>query len=649
MPLVIRCSWIVFLGVLLGVVPPEAAAQAFTFTMVEADLPAFSHGAHAWADLDGDGDFDVVVAGNAEDALPFGPTTLIALTGQEVASVPGNPITRRLEFDARPVPTPVWLPAVDWADYDGDGDLDFVLAGTSRTGATFDAGGAFDALARLYRNDGGGAFTEVDPGLGGVYSASAAWGDVDNDGDPDLLLAGNGPDEAPATILYRNDGGAFTAAEVAFQPVAFGDAAWGDYDGDGDLDLALSGARGDGRFVTRLYRNDSPGGPRLDIVFTEIDAGLPGLAFSSLDWGDYDGDGDLDLALSGGRLGLPGFVEGVAHVYRNDGGTFSRLPDPLQGVFYSSTQWGDYDADGDLDLLMAGAPALLGPRVTRVYRNDAGDGAGGAFTYNIALAGVYAAAARWGDYDGDGDLDLLTTGLDFALSPLTRLYRNDTRLVNTPPAPPSGLRASVQRSAATLAWDAATDDHTAAPALTYNLRVGTASGAADVVAPLAAPSGRRLVARRGNVDHNLGWTLYGLPAGTYFWSVQAVDAGFLGSAFAAEGTFTIGSGTSEDVGTDAEASVLPTEVALHPGFPNPFRDRVTVRYDLPEAGPATLSVYNLLGAEVARLLDGVQPAGRLHVAWDGRDDAGRRLGAGVYFVRLRAGAALRTQKLILLK
>ncbi len=90
-----------------------------------------------------------------------------------------------------------------------------------------------------------------------------------------------------------------------------------------------------------------------------------------------------------------------------------------------------------------------------------------------------------------------------------------------------------------LSWAASSDSETPSAGLTYALRVGTASGGVDVASPVAASDGQRRNALIGNQGSGTSWILRNLEAGTYFWSVQAVDHGFMGSGFSTEGMFTV--------------------------------------------------------------------------------------------------------------
>ena len=89
--------------------------------------------------------------------------------------------------------------------------------------------------------------------------------------------------------------------------------------------------------------------------------------------------------------------------------------------------------------------------------------------------------------------------------------------------------------------------------------------------------------------------------------------------------------------------------ALGQNLPNPFNSQTTIRYSLPAAAAVELSVYNLAGQKLVRLVAGQRAAGNYRVDWDGRDGGGRLLASGVYLYRLRAGDQVLERKLMLLK
>jgi hypothetical protein len=308
----------------------------------------------------------------------------------------------------------------------------------------------------------------------------------------------------------------------------YSSVAWGDYDNDGDLDLLLSGSA-DTAPISCVYRNDGGG------VFTDIGAGLTGVDGGSVAWGDFDNDGDLDILLAG-----QGSTQPIGRVYRNDGGgVFSNINAGLTPVSVSSGAWGDYDNDGDLDILLTGVDVANWVDVSRVYRNDGG----GAFTdLQAGLQGVEQGSVAWGDCDNDGALDILLTGWDRYGSGerfVARIYRSDGAPANTPPTAPSGLVAQVAGDAATFGWNASTDAQTPAAGLGYNLRVGTTPGGNEITSAMAnTVSGHRRVAQLGNAQKRTSWTVR-LPESlsTLYWSVQAVDGAYAGSAFAPEQTW----------------------------------------------------------------------------------------------------------------
>jgi len=202
-------------------------------------------------------------------------------------------------------------------------------------------------------------FTNINANLPGLDSSELAWGDYDNDGDLDLVFAGYSTTTGYITRIGRNNGGGFSEVVAGLPGVTNAALAWGDYDRDGDLDLALNGYSSGGALL-QIRRNDGGG-------FSDINAGLPGRESAMLAWGDYDKDGDLDLAF-GGNDG----AAGPAQVRRNDGGgVFTDIGASLPMACNGALAWGDYDNDGDLDLALAGQSASTD--IAQIHRNDGGD------------------------------------------------------------------------------------------------------------------------------------------------------------------------------------------------------------------------------------------------------------------------------------
>lgn len=101
--------------------------------------------------------------------------------------------------------------------------------------------------------------------------------------------------------------------------------------------------------------------------------------------------------------------------------------------------------------------------------------------------------------------------------------------------------------------------------------------------------------------------------------------------------------------TAVEEHELPFSFSLEQNFPNPFNSGTMIGFTLPDRGAATLTIYNLLGQRVAKLVEGEGHAGVHSIHWDGRDDRGRDVAAGVYLYRLKSATHVQTRKLVLLR
>ncbi|MCC7262262.1 MAG: Ig-like domain-containing protein [Candidatus Latescibacteria bacterium] len=482
--------------------------------------------------------------------------------------------------------------AMSWGDFDQDGDQDLAMMGQNRSGK---------AQTLLYENSAGTLQLRQDVELFGLRNGDVAWGDYDNDGDLDLLITGEDIFENRYTLLYRAVPGAtgYTLEPVessnesvkSFPKLSRSEADWGDYDNDGDLDLALMGQAllPDGRrpSLTQVFRNDGHGG------FSEAGFELIGLNNGELAWADYDNDGDLDLALNGSDSERTRQFR----LYRNDGNTLIDSGLQLPGLESSDLAWGDFDQDGDADLVAGGIGE--GGVSTVLYENQAGQLVARS---DIVLPGIQGGDLVWGDYDndqdldlviagnngqapilkvyentiglpapesafvearlpvlqgvdfcavaladieGDGDLDLVSTGRDSTFAPSAVVNDNLTAQAfnaNRAPAVPTGVAAIDTADTVVLSWNAATDEFDPPPSsLSYNLRVGTAPGQGEVL----SGSGALAAANAGQV---LAHRLQGLASGTYYWSVQTIDAGLARSEWTTPQEFVIDTVAPQVVG-----------------------------------------------------------------------------------------------------
>ena len=203
-------------------------------------------------------------------------------------------------------------------------------------------------------------------------------------------------------------------------------SASGDINGDGKLDIVLTGSDGSG-FKTWIYLNDGNGGFTLS-GNTGINTGM---IWSSIDLGDYDVDGDLDLVMQGWEP-LNGVNVQSDYVFQNNGhGVFTKVA-TITGLSNGNIQFGDYDNDGKMDIIQTGWSASKVTGVTTIYHNDGNN----IFTpiSTSQIPGIADGQAKWSDLDNDGKLDIVIEGWN-----ATKIYKGNgaggfTEIPNTLPA-----------------------------------------------------------------------------------------------------------------------------------------------------------------------------------------------------------------------
>jgi gliding motility-associated-like protein len=290
-----------------------------------------------------------------------------------------------------------------FGDVDSDGDEDLLITGLTPGGII---------VSSLYLNDGAGNFSLVTgTPFTPVYYSSVDFADVNNDGSLDVLISGKKADNLPSTELFINDGtGNFSlVVGTPFLDNEFGENAFADVNNDGNIDVLLSGG-GPSLPVTNLYLNDGTG------VFTEsVQPFITVNGETALDFGDIDGDNDVDLILTG-RINnntLPS-----TELYINDGfGNFSLVTGtPFADINNGSCVFEDIDNDGDLDLFLMGTTSIPW---ADLYIND-GTGSFSLYSPDV-FTGLTDGEAGVFDVDGDGNLEIVYTGhLDSA-----KIYSSD--------------------------------------------------------------------------------------------------------------------------------------------------------------------------------------------------------------------------------
>ncbi|SHG95761.1 Por secretion system C-terminal sorting domain-containing protein [Chryseolinea serpens] len=245
-------------------------------------------------------------------------------------------------------------------------------------------------------------YSQLSPSPGnfqGVWGGKSIFGDLDNDGDLDLIVSGNTNFINTATTIYRNDGNGNFSVAATLAGTNDGSVDLGDYDQDGLIDiLMVGGVEGMTSVGTLLFKNQG------NFVFGKTSHSLPSIIYGEAKFADFDNDGDEDVVMLGSNIS-----DNYHDIFINTNGVFKALDLNLTKYSDPAVSIGDYDLDSDLDYVVVGAGMSNAPAI---FKNEGDNNFVPVTIYDNPMSD---GAVAWGDFDNDRYLDLVIMGVDQVL------------------------------------------------------------------------------------------------------------------------------------------------------------------------------------------------------------------------------------------
>jgi hypothetical protein len=547
------------------------------------------------SDMDDDGDLDLLVT----NGPPVGSGVSVLFNdGSGTFAPPLNMLSSSNNFLALPTyeAVPVML--------DGDDLVDFVAVGNG--------GGTFSGIVLALNRPDIAMFSQPPAQLpSGDKPVFAALADLDDDDDLDLAVINQ--DDHELAIHFNAGNATFSTPTTYAAGVLPTCVAAGDFDGDTDVDLATADAHNATDDVHVHWNNGAGAFPNSTVI------NMTGGFFANVGYlaaADLDGDPDLDLAAA---------ESGASHVavLINTSGTFAAPV--LYGAGYrpKEVQAVDVDDDDDFDLIVANASA------DAILLRNAGNGTFGPEIFvSVTMDQLSIPVA---DFDGDTDPD-------FALSlnsigPAALSFNDGNGSFEPATTFFGGYWVGASRGVAGD-FDNDTD---------FDLAI--ASSSASNVTHLRNPSGPD----EGTGTFNLPVTYV---AGLNPLGIASGDLdgdGDLDLAVANTMSDDVSILLNKTISTPTSVSLPQWRHELSPNWPNPFQQATHFRLAVPRASQVKLAIYDVRGALVATIVDGILPEGVHEVIWDGRDSSGMPASAGTYFCRLHAGDTVDSRRLVLVR
>ena len=373
-------------------------------------------------------------------------------------------------------------------DLDGDNQVDVVVSGQTDN----------QSITAVFINKGNFRFESTS-----ITNSSAALiraADFDGDGFRELLLSGR-QDATPFLRILKNGPSGWATVHDSINVHAHGIEIF-NFDSDTDIDFFVSGTDENGTAVSRAYYN------RGSLYFTGEDfvPGISGMTTRA----DLNYDGNFDVLISGED------ANGAHHFktcLNSDAGFVSR--DSITALNGSDIFAADFDSDGMVDLHTFGVLRNV-DTLNIISRQNTSD----TLTHRNLLA------QSFGDYERDGDLDLVQLRKSGYLYALV-LLQNESITNNLSPRAPRNAVAARIFNRVFLSWNRSGDDHTPVASLTYDVAIQL-PGESLMTAEFDQMTGRRLLVTHGN-NTTVPYVLIRSSApGVFYYNIQAVDNAFHG-------------------------------------------------------------------------------------------------------------------------
>jgi C1A family cysteine protease len=494
--------------------------------------------------------------------------------------------------------------------------------------------------------------------LGSTVRSAPLLMDMGGDGDMEVVAV----DYSGQVHVWDRRGQEEPGFPVDVSGQVWGSPAVGDVNGDGHPEIVFGSSNDTVYAVTSS-------GSRL------FARGLGGSVLSTAALADLDGDDHLET--------IVGALDGNLYVLKHDGTDYDPFPVSLGGAIFAGPSVAHMDDDGILDIVMgsldknvyaissssgqtlAGFPVTAGGMLVSAPSladldgdsyNEVAIGCDdgqlyvidhlGNLLFTLSSGQLVRSSPAIADLDGDGHLDIVfasKNGKAYAVD-------NEGNLLSGWPFQAEGFIES-SPVIADMDGDNLPEIIFGTAAEKLYIVAGNGSLVEEYPTPPtgAIYSSAAVADLDEDGDHEIA---LGIPSGLSIWDYKSAASDhkpwpmYRGNC---RRTGYFGDNATTAVEPSWRRQTLPLRYALSQNYPNPFNAETQIRFSLPEKGPVTLEIFNILGQKVLTLAQGSYQAGLHQMAWDGSDGHGAPLASGIYFCRLRAGQFSETRRMVLLR